>query len=91
MFLPKVIGAGVLLIHTFPLNDEKVVWCTVNAIQIFGPIFYAETVGSDRYVRLILKEFFAQRKRNDHACDLSMIQQLQTIFSQLWKRCLVTE
>jgi hypothetical protein len=52
-------GTGVLLIHEVPLHDIKLgVWCAMNAKRIIGPIFYAETINSDRYVGLILTEFF---------------------------------
>jgi hypothetical protein len=54
------------LIHEVPLHDVKVgVWCAVNAKRIIGPILYAETINSDRYVRLILTGFFAQLKEEE--------------------------
>jgi hypothetical protein len=41
-----------------------------NAKQITGPIFYAETINSDRHVRLILTEFFTQltEEERSYAC-----------------------
>jgi hypothetical protein len=49
------------LIHDILLHGIKVgVRCTMNAIWIIGPIFYAETINSDMYERLILTEFFTQ-------------------------------
>jgi hypothetical protein len=48
-------------VHHIPLNDIKIgLWCAVRARQITGPIFYHETVNSDRYVRNILVPFFEQ-------------------------------
>jgi hypothetical protein len=44
-----------------PLHDMKIgVWCAVSARRIIGPVFYHETVKSDRYVRNILEPFFEQ-------------------------------
>jgi hypothetical protein len=49
------------LIHEVPPYDVKVgMWCAVGVKRITGPIFYAETINSGRYVRLTLTEFFAQ-------------------------------
>jgi inhibitor of nuclear factor kappa-B kinase subunit alpha len=48
-------------VHQIPLHDIKIgVWCAVSARRIIGPIFYHETVNSDRYVRHILEPFFEQ-------------------------------
>jgi hypothetical protein len=48
MFPPKIIGAGILLIHIIhevPLHDVKFgLWYAINAKRIIGPIFYAETI-----------------------------------------------
>lgn len=47
--------------HELPLHDSKIgVWCAVSENRILGPIFYEETINSDRYVRLILTPFFEQ-------------------------------
>jgi hypothetical protein len=44
-----------------PLHDIKAgTWYAVKAKQIIGPIFNAQTINSNRHVRLILTEFFAQ-------------------------------
>jgi hypothetical protein len=48
-------------IHEVPLHDVKFsVWCAMNTKRIIGPIFYVESMNSDRYVRLIWTKFFAQ-------------------------------
>jgi hypothetical protein len=39
----------------------------MNAKRIIGPIFYAETINSDRYVGLILTEFFAQLTQEERS------------------------
>jgi hypothetical protein len=36
------------------------VWCAVSPRRIIGPIFFHETVNSDRYVNDILNPFFNQ-------------------------------
>jgi hypothetical protein len=39
-------------IHEFPLHDVKIgVWCAINAHRIIGPVFFQETINSERYVR----------------------------------------
>jgi hypothetical protein len=44
-----------------PLHSEKVgVWCARSPRRIIGPIFFHETVNSDRYVNNILNPFFNQ-------------------------------
>jgi hypothetical protein len=46
------------------LHEVKVgMWCAINAECIIGPVFYAET--TDRYVRLILREFFVHLTEAD--------------------------
>jgi truncated hemoglobin YjbI len=43
------------------LHYEKVdMWNAVNAEQTTGPIFYAKTINSDTFVRLVVTEFFTQ-------------------------------
>lgn len=47
------------LIHEIPLHDAKVgVWCAITAQRIIGPIFFNETVNSERYRANILAPFF---------------------------------
>jgi hypothetical protein len=49
------------LIHEVPLHYITVgLRCAMNAKLIIGLIFYTDTINSDRYVRLILAELFAQ-------------------------------
>jgi hypothetical protein len=44
-----------------PIHSEKVgVWCALSLRRITGPIFFHETVNSDRYVNNILSPFFNQ-------------------------------
>jgi hypothetical protein len=48
-------------VHEVPLHDLKVgVWCAISARRIIGPVFFHETINSERYVRLILSPFFDQ-------------------------------
>jgi hypothetical protein len=48
-------------VYQTPLHDIKIgVWCAVSVRRIIGPIFYHETVNSDRHVRNILVPFFEQ-------------------------------
>lgn len=47
------------LVHEVPLHDAKVgVWCAVSGRRIIGPIFFYDTVNSERYVNNILQPFF---------------------------------
>jgi hypothetical protein len=47
------------VLHQRPLHDIKVdVWCAVSARRVIGPIFFEDTVNSDRYVSDILEPFF---------------------------------
>jgi hypothetical protein len=48
-------------IHEVPLHDVKIgVWCAISAHRIIGPVFFQETINSERYVRLILTPFFRE-------------------------------
>jgi hypothetical protein len=43
------------------LDNIKVgVWCAVSAQRVIGPIFFEDTVNSDRYVSDILEPFFQE-------------------------------
>jgi hypothetical protein len=42
-----------------PLHDQKIcVWCAITASRIVGPIFFENTINSERYVTDILRPFF---------------------------------
>jgi hypothetical protein len=42
-----------------PLHDQKIgVWCAITASRIVGPIFFENTINSERYVTDILGPFF---------------------------------
>jgi hypothetical protein len=48
-------------VHQVLLHDIKVgIWCTVSGMQMFGPVFYWETMNSDHYVKNTLESFFEQ-------------------------------
>ncbi|PSN40406.1 hypothetical protein C0J52_19264 [Blattella germanica] len=41
------------------LQDQKIgVWCAINGHRIIGPIFFEETINSERYENFILDLFF---------------------------------
>jgi hypothetical protein len=49
------------VLHQSPLLDIKVgVWYAVSARRVIGPIFFEDTVNSDRYVSDILEPFFQE-------------------------------
>jgi hypothetical protein len=49
------------VLHQRPLHDIKVgVWRAVTARRVIGPIFFEDTVNSDRYVSDILEPFFQE-------------------------------
>jgi hypothetical protein len=42
-----------------PLHDQKIgVWCAITASRIVGPIYFDNTINSERYVTDILRPFF---------------------------------
>jgi hypothetical protein len=42
-----------------PLHDQKIsVWCAITDSRIVGPIFFENTINSERYVTDILRPFF---------------------------------
>ena len=44
-----------------PLHDQKVgVWCALSRRRIIGPIFFENTITSERYIHNILEPFFDQ-------------------------------
>jgi hypothetical protein len=48
-------------LRAVPPNDLKTgVWCAVSARRITRPMFFHETINSERYVRLILPSVFDQ-------------------------------
>lgn len=52
--------------HEKPLHDVKVgVWCAVSAKKIIGPIFFNETINSERYIQQILEPFFLELSPNE--------------------------
>jgi hypothetical protein len=49
------------VLHQRPLHEMKVgVWCAVSARRVINPIFFGDTVNSDRYVSDILEPFFQE-------------------------------
>jgi len=48
-------------LHEIPLHDQKVgVWCAISRTRIVGPIFFHDTVNSQRYINNILNPFFGE-------------------------------
>lgn len=44
-----------------PLHDVKVgVWCAISASRVIGPIFFEDTINSNRYIEQILEPFAAE-------------------------------
>jgi hypothetical protein len=49
------------VLHQRPLHDIKVgVWCAMSARRVIGPIFFGDTVDTDRHVSDILEPFFQE-------------------------------
>jgi hypothetical protein len=49
------------VLHQRLLHDTKVgVWCALSARRVIGPIFFGDTVNSDRYVSDILEPLFQE-------------------------------
>ena len=54
------------IIHEVPLHDAKIgVWCAVSAKRIIGPIFFEDTINSERYRTQILAPFFQLLSDNE--------------------------
>jgi hypothetical protein len=69
------------LTHEVSLHDVKDgMCCAMNAKQIIGPIFYVEIINFDRYVRLILTEFFAELTETDDRTKFSPTLHIGTTF-----------
>jgi hypothetical protein len=58
-----------------PLHDRKIgVWCSITASQIVGPIFFENTINSERYVTDILRPFLrALQKKKRHMVILCKV------------------
>jgi len=53
-------------LHEVPLHDQKVgVWCAISRTRLIGPIFFNNTVNSERYINDILHPFFEQLTDNE--------------------------
>lgn len=49
-----------------PLHDQKVgVWCAISRKRIVGPIFFADTINSERYCNQIIQPFLSQLSRHE--------------------------
>jgi hypothetical protein len=49
------------LTHEAPLHPVTVgVWCASSARRIVGPVFFNETINCERYVWVILRQFFSE-------------------------------
>lgn len=56
------------LIHEQPLHDQKIgLWCAISGERIIGPIFFQETINSERYMENILRPFFDQLTERERA------------------------
>jgi hypothetical protein len=61
-------------LHEHPLHDIKVgAWCAVTSKRIIGPVFYNETINSQRYVNLILRPFFQELTDKEKTAMLQLI------------------
>jgi hypothetical protein len=57
------------LTHKVLLLPVKVgVWCAVSARRIVGPVFFNETINCERYVQVILRQFFPELKEKERIC-----------------------
>ena len=52
--------------HETPLHSQKIgVWCAMSRRRIIGPLFFTETINSERYLDLIIDPFLAQLNRQE--------------------------
>jgi hypothetical protein len=62
------------------LHPVKVgVWCAVGARRIFGPVIFKETINCERYVQIILRQFFPELIKERLCGCFSKTQQLPTL------------
>jgi hypothetical protein len=47
---------------------EVGVWCAVSAKRIVGPVFFNETINCERYVQIILRQFFPELTKEERLC-----------------------
>jgi hypothetical protein len=60
---------GIHRIHKVLLHPVKVgVWCAVSARRIVGPVFFHETINCERYVQIILRQFFPNLTEEERLC-----------------------
>jgi hypothetical protein len=70
----KITDTGAQNIHILymkfhPIHDvEAGAWCALHVRKIAGPVIYAETINSDRYVRQILQPFFRKLTNEEKLC-----------------------
>ena len=52
--------------HKTPLYDKKIgFWCAISRSRIISPIFFTETINSDRYINDVLKLFLTKLSDTD--------------------------
>jgi hypothetical protein len=57
------------LTHGAPLYPVEVgVWCTVSARRIVGSVFFNETINCERYVQVLLGQFFPELTEEERLC-----------------------
>jgi hypothetical protein len=44
------------------------VWCAVSARRIIGPVLFNETINCEKYVQVILRQFFPQLTEEERLC-----------------------
>jgi hypothetical protein len=65
------------VLHQRPLHDIKVgVWCAVSTRRVIGPIFFGDTVNSDRYVSDILEPFFQELTGTNRRHDMAIFNKI---------------
>jgi hypothetical protein len=67
------------------------VWCALSARRIVGPVFFNETINCERYIGVILRQFFSElTEEDDSMVGFSKTQLLPTLHVCLCRVCLMS-
>jgi hypothetical protein len=76
------------LTHEVLLHPVKVgVWCAISARMIVGLVFFKETINCEKYLQVILRQFFPALTEKERPYGFSKAQPLPTLHVYLCRVC----